>query len=162
MDDHPSGARQRPGGQNPAYRPAHSPWLWMVPPLSWSFSLPTLTESDQSRPLKAAVWDRLIAASACLRVALPKRAVTKVVPLSVSNVEVLADAVPDPYRALVVFALAGAPPGGVLQVTLDRVDFLRGPVRLGRQLIRAQGGVPEFGPPKGAAGFRNVPMPKVV
>jgi len=24
MDDHPSGTRQRAGGQNPAYRPAHS------------------------------------------------------------------------------------------------------------------------------------------
>src|ERR1700734_201384 len=44
---------------------------------------------------KAAVGDRLIAASPCIRIALPKRADTEVVvPLSVSDVEALAAAVP--------------------------------------------------------------------
>ena len=112
---------------------------------------------------KAAVGDRLIAASPCIRVALPKRAAAEVVPLSVSEVESLAAAVPDRYKALIVFAAGmGLRQGECFGLTVDRVDFLRRLVRVDRQLVSARAGVPEFGPPKSRAGFRTVPMPEVV
>jgi hypothetical protein len=44
---------------------------------------------------KAAVADRLIASSPCIRVALPKRTDTEVIPLSVSEVAALVAAVPE-------------------------------------------------------------------
>jgi integrase len=112
---------------------------------------------------KAAVGDRLIASSPCCRIALPKRNDAEVVPLSVSEVEALAGAVPDRYRALIVFAAGmGLRQGECFGLTVDRVDFLRREVRVDRQLISARDGVPEFGPPKSKAGFRTVPMPAVV
>jgi integrase len=112
---------------------------------------------------KAAVGDRLIASSPCIRIALPRRADTEVVPLSVSEVESLAAAVPERYRALIVFASGmGLRQGECFGLTVDRVDFLRRHVRVDRQLISARAGVPEFGPPKSKAGFRTVPMPEVV
>jgi hypothetical protein len=48
---------------------------------------------------KSAVADRLIASSPCIRITLPKRADTEIVPLNVTEVEALAAAVPDRYRA---------------------------------------------------------------
>jgi hypothetical protein len=53
---------------------------------------------------KAAVGDRLIAASPCDRIALPKRDRREIVPLEVEAVERLVTALPDRYRALIVFA----------------------------------------------------------
>ena len=112
---------------------------------------------------KAAVDDRLIAASPCVRISLPKRTDTEVVPLGVSEVEALVAAVPEPYRALIVFAAAmGLRQGECFGLTVDRVDFLRRHVRVDRQLTSALGGVPTFGPPKSKAGFRTVPMPEIV
>lgn len=112
---------------------------------------------------KAAVGDRLIASSPCMRIALPKRTDIEVIPLSVSEVESLVAAVPDRYRALIVFAAGmGLRQGECFGLSVDRVDFLRRTVRVDRQLISACGGVPEFGPPKSKAGFRTVPMPEVV
>ena len=112
---------------------------------------------------KSAVGDRIIASSPCIRIALPKKADTEIVPLSVSEVYALADAVPDRYRALIVFAAGmGLRQGECFGLTVDKVDFLRRTVRVDRQLISAVGGVPEWGPPKSKAGFRTVPVPEVV
>jgi len=112
---------------------------------------------------KAAVGDRLIASSPCVRVALPKRNDAEVFPLSVREVEALVAAVPDRYRALIVFAAGmGLRQGECFGLTVDRVDFLRRQLRVDRQVVAARGGVPEFGPPKTKASFRTVPMPEVV
>lgn len=112
---------------------------------------------------KAAVGDRLIAASPCVKIALPKRNDAEVVPLSVSELEALVAAVPDRYRALIVFGAGmGLRQGECFGLTVDRVDFLRRQVRVDRQLLGARAGIPEFGPPKSKAGFRTVPMPEVV
>jgi len=112
---------------------------------------------------KAAAGDRLIAASPCARIALPKRTASKVVPLSAGDVEALAAAVPDRYRALIVFAAGmGLRQAECFGLTVDRVDFLRRTVRVDRQLVAVRGGVPEFGPPNTMAGFRTVPMPQVI
>jgi len=78
-------------------------------------------------------------------------------------VSALAEAVPERYRALIVFAAGmGLRQGECFGVTVDRVDFLRRLVRVDRQLIAVRGGVPEFGPPKSKPGFRTIPMPDVV
>ena len=112
---------------------------------------------------KAAVGDRLIAASPCERIALPKRAPNEVVPLEIGAVERLAAAVNERFRALIVFAAGtGLRQGECFGVTVDRIDFLRRQVRVDRQLVSAVGGVPVFGPPKSQAGFRTVPLPQVV
>jgi len=112
---------------------------------------------------KAAVGDRLIASSPCVDIGLPKRNEAEVVPLSVGEVEALVAAVPDRYRALIVFAAGmGLRQGECFGLTVDRVDFLRRTVRVDRQLLDARDGVPQFGPPKSRAGFRTVPMPDVV
>lgn len=80
---------------------------------------------------KAAVGDRLIAASPCVKIALPKRNDAEVVPLSVSELEELVAAVPDRYRALIVFGAGmGLRQGECFGLTVDRVDFLRRQVRV--------------------------------
>ena len=112
---------------------------------------------------KAAVGDQLIGASPCNRIALPKREDGEVVPLTAAQVQEMADACPDRYRALVVLAAGtGLRQGECFGLSVDRVDFLHRQVRVNRQLVGAKGGVPEFGPPKSKAGFRTVPLPDVV
>lgn len=112
---------------------------------------------------KAAVADRLIASSPCTGIALPKRPDNEIVPLAVGQVQALVGAVPDRYKALIVFAAGmGMRQGECFGLTVDRVDFLRRQVRVDRQLIAVRAGVPEFGPPKTKAGFRTIPMPDTV
>ncbi len=92
---------------------------------------------------KAAVGDRLIASSPCVRIGLPKRNDAEVVPLNVSEVEALVGAVPDRFRALIVFAAGmGLRQGECFGLTVDRVDFLRRTVRVDRQLLDARDGIP--------------------
>ncbi|HEV3352773.1 MAG TPA: tyrosine-type recombinase/integrase [Acidimicrobiales bacterium] len=112
---------------------------------------------------KAAVGDRLIAVSPCTGIKLPKQDRGEIVPLAIEAVEAFADAVPERYRALILFAAGtGLRQGECFGLTVDRVDFLRRIVRVDRQLVTVKGGVPQFGPPKSQAGFRTVPMPVVV
>lgn len=112
---------------------------------------------------KAAVADRVIAVSPCIRIALPKRISEGIVPLRVSEVEALAAAVPERYKALIVFGAGmGMRQGECFGLTVERVDFLRRQVTVDRQLIAVRGRVAEFGPPKSKAGFRTIPMPKTV
>ncbi len=71
---------------------------------------------------KAAVGDRLIASSPCMRIALPKCNDAEVVPLSVAEVEALAAAVKDRYRALIIFGAGmGLRQGECFGLTVDRV-----------------------------------------
>lgn len=112
---------------------------------------------------KAAVGDRLIPLSPCMNVKLPKKDAAELVPLRVEEVERLAAAMPERYRALIVFdAGMGLRQGECFGLTVDRIDFLRRQVRVDRQLIDVVDGVPTFGPTKSQAGFRTVPMPAVV
>lgn len=112
---------------------------------------------------KAAVGDRLIPASPCVRIALPKGDRHEIVPLEVEVVGALAEAVPARYRALIVLAAGtGLRQGECFGLTVDRVDFLRRQVRVDRQLVGVRDGRPVWGPPKSEAGFRTVPMPGVV
>ena len=98
---------------------------------------------------KSAVADRLIPASPCLRITLPKKTRAVIIPLSVEQVTLLADSMPRCYRALVLFSAGtGMRHGECFGLTVDRIDFLRRTVRVDRQLVGAVGGVPEFGPRK--------------
>ena len=59
---------------------------------------------------KAAVADRLIPASPCIRIALPKRDRSEVVPLEVAQVEAIAEAVHRRYRPMVNLHRRHGPP----------------------------------------------------
>ena len=60
-----------------------------------------------------------------------------------SEVEAMVAAVPDRYRALIVFAAGmGLRQGECFGLTVDRVDFLRRQVRVDRQLVSALRGIP--------------------
>jgi len=112
---------------------------------------------------KAAMADRLIPATPCIRISLPKRERREVVPLEVAQVEAMAEAVNRRYRPMIIFTAGmGLRPGEVFGLTTDRVDFVRRQVRVDRQLLGVTNNVPEFGPPKSDAGYRTVPMPDVV
>ncbi len=79
---------------------AGSPWASR--PAVLASSTTTLVYSVLRMILHSAVADRVIAVSPCERIALPKAPPTQVEPLPVEAVAVLAAAVPDPYRALLV------------------------------------------------------------
>ncbi len=112
---------------------------------------------------RAAVADRLIAVSPCTGIKLPKVEVHRVVPPSVEEVQAIAQAIPERYKALVTFAAGtGLRQGECFGVTLDRVDWLRRQVKVDRQLVLLPGSGPTLAPPKTAASYRTVPLPDVV
>lgn len=84
-----------------------------------------------SRVLSAAVHDRVIAHSPCVRIVLPAPQNSEVVPPEAADVAALAAAVPGRYRALVVlFAGTGLRIGEALGLEVGDVDFLRRTVRV--------------------------------
>ena len=113
---------------------------------------------------RSAVEDRLITHSPCQKINLPEVEESRVVPLPVTTVEALADAVPDRYRALIVLgAGTGIRISEALGLTLDRVDFLKKTVTIDRQLLRVGGAEPRFGPVKDRKNRpRTIPLPAVV
>jgi integrase len=111
-----------------------------------------------SAAMKAAVRDRLIASSPCEGVKLPVFERERVVPLTVEQVQALADAMPDHLRALVIVgAGTGLRTSEALAVTVDRVDWMRRTLTVDRQLAGA-----EFVPPKSKGSRRVVPLPDLV
>jgi integrase len=113
--------------------------------------------------MRAAVTDRLIAASPCVGVKLPKVERARVVPLATAQVTALADAMPERYSALVVLgAGTGLRQGEAFGLTVDRVDFLRRTLTVDRQLVLLPGGPPRLAAPKTEASRRTVPLPQVV
>jgi integrase len=112
-----------------------------------------------SRVMAAAVHDRVIAHSPCVKIALPPVEAAEVVPPSAETVATLAAAVPGGYRALVVLlAGSGLRIGEVLGLEVADVDFLRRTVRVERQ--RRQDGT--LGPTKTPKSTRTVPLGQVV
>jgi integrase len=107
----------------------------------------------------AAVHDRVIAHSPCVKIALPPVEDAEVAPPSADTVAALAEAVPSRYRALVVLlAGSGLRIGEALGLEVSDVDFLRRTVRVERQ--RRQDGT--LGPTKTAKSTRTVPLGQVV
>jgi integrase len=113
---------------------------------------------------KAAVADRMIAASPCSSTKLPEIERPKVVPIPKETVGALADAIDARYRALIVLgAGTGMRIAEALGLTVDRIDFLRREIRVDRQLVRAKGPVPAFGPVKDRKNRpRTIPVGTIV
>lgn len=116
--------------------------------------------------MRSAVADRLIAESPCDGVKLPRieAAHGALVPLTSDQVLAVADTIqPVRYRALVLTAAGlGLRQGEACGLTVDRIDFLRGKVRIDRQLISPTGGKCEFAPTKTATSNRVLPLPSFV
>ncbi|MGI9156950.1 MAG: tyrosine-type recombinase/integrase [Marmoricola sp.] len=112
---------------------------------------------------RAAVADRVIAASPCVGVKLPRKDRREVVPLATEAVEALIDTVPDRYRGLVVLAAGtGLRQGEAFGVDRRAVDFLRRTVKVDQQLVLLPGQPPQVAPPKTDASYRTIPLPQVV
>jgi integrase len=108
--------------------------------------------------LRAAVHDRLIAVSPADGVRLPRREGVMVTPLTVAEVETLADAIrPDLRIAVLVAALTGVRQGELFGLTEDRVRWLRRELVIDRQLLTEKGGL-RLGPTKMARSVRTVPL----
>jgi integrase len=107
----------------------------------------------------SAVDDRKIAVSPCRKLSLPRVDNAEVHPPTVAQVAAMADAVPKPYRALVVLlAGSGVRIAEALALKPSDVDFLRRTLRVERQRSR-EGTVT---PPKTAKSARTVPLAQVV
>jgi len=113
---------------------------------------------------KAAVVDRVVHSSPCIKIRLPEVHRMPVKPMSIEMVESIVEAVPDPYKALVLLgAGTGVRISEALGITLDRVDFLHREVTIDRQLVGTQDGEPAFGPVKDRRNRpRTIPLPDVV
>jgi integrase len=109
----------------------------------------------------AAVQDRLIGSSPMTaRLSLPRSESERVVPLSVAQVQKLADAVPDRCRAAVLTqAGLGLRIAELLALRVQDVDFLRRSVRIESQLT--QDGQHRV-PPKTPRSRRTIPLPQMV
>src|ERR1035437_6399943 len=92
-----------------------------------------------------AVDDRILAASPCHRVRLPRDDRPEVVVPTVEQITALAGAVSPRYRALVVIlAGSGLRIGEALGLNVSDVDFLRRTVKVERQRLPSG----RIGPPK--------------
>lgn len=87
----------------------------------------------------------------------------RVVPLAVDQVNALADAMPEHYRALVLTgAGTGLRPGELFGLQVQHVNFLKRTVRVEQQVQQtAMSGV-YVCPPKTQRSYRTVPLPQVV
>jgi len=115
--------------------------------------------------LRAAVKDRVIPATPCVDIKLPKIAAkSALVPISTETVLALRDALPERYSAFVILAAGtGMRRGEILGLTLDRIALDFGTVRVDRQLARSsRASKPVWCPPKTESSTRTIPVAAVV
>jgi integrase len=111
------------------------------------------------RMFAAAVDDRIIAASPCHRIRLPRDDRPEVVAPTVEQITALAGVIQPRYRALVVLlAGSGLRIGEALGLNVSDVDFLRRTVKVERQRLPSG----RVGPPKTIKSARTVPLGQVV
>ncbi len=109
----------------------------------------------------AAVLDRLIHASPFVKLSMPDADAERIVPLTVDQVETLADAMPARAQALVyVQAGLGLRLGELLALRAEDVDFLRRTVRVEHQLD--PGKAKTRSAPKTRTSRRTLPLPQMV
>jgi len=133
----------------------------LVKTLSATLAPGTVRETYKvaGRMFSAAVDDRVLSASPCHRVTLPRDDRPEVVIPTVEQITTLAAAVPSRYRALVVLlAGSGLRIGEALGLAVSDVDFLRRSVKVERQRLPSG----RIGPPKTAKSARTVPLGQVV
>ncbi len=114
---------------------------------------------------RAAVKDRVLPTTPCLDIKLPKiPPKSSLVPISTETVLALRDAINPRYRVFVTIgAGTGMRRGEILGLTLDRIAFDFGTIRIDRQLSRAaRTGKPVFGPPKTPSSTRVIPVGDLV
>lgn len=115
--------------------------------------------------MRAAVKDRVIPASPCVDIKLPKiEPRSALVPITTETVMALREAMPPRFRAFVtVGAGTGMRRGELLGLTLDRVSFDFATIRVDRQLARtSRSDAVSLGPPKTESSTRTIPVAAVV
>lgn len=115
--------------------------------------------------LRAAVKDRVIPVTPCTDIRRPRiDAKSALVPISTDTVLALRDELPERYRAFATIAAGtGMRRGEILGLTLDRIAFDFGTIRIDRQLARSSRvGSPVWGPPKTESSTRTIPVADVV
>jgi integrase len=122
-----------------------------------------LTARTLASLYRAALRDRLVVSNPCDGLRLPEKVRQRVAPPQVEVVRALAVAMPARLRAAVTLgAGAGLRQGEAFGLTVDRVDFLRGSIRVDRQLVTPKSGPALLGPPKRPASVRTIPVGRVV
>jgi integrase len=112
--------------------------------------------------LRAAVLDKKLPETPCIKIKLPEEEPEKVEPRATEEIEALIDAMPERYRALVILgAGSGLRQGECFGLEVSQIDFLRRELEVSQQLILVSG-KPQIGPPKTKASYRTVPLPQVV
>jgi integrase len=114
---------------------------------------------------RAAIKDRVLPTTPCIDIKLPKiPPKSSLVPISTETVLALRETISSRYRLFVTLAAGtGMRRGELLGLTLDRVAFDFGTIRVDRQLSRAaRSGKPAFGPPKTPSSTRTIPVGDVV
>lgn len=111
--------------------------------------------------LRAAVDDRILGSSpAAVRISIPRDRAPRIVPLTVADVQALADAMPVRCRAMVITqAGLGLRLGELLALRVRDVDMLRRVVRIEWQLAKR---TRERVRPKTPRSIRSIPLPDVV
>ncbi len=105
--------------------------------------------------LSQAVLDGLLVVTPAKGIKLPAKVKERVVPLTDEQVANLAEWVSQEYFPMVVFqAATGVRPSEMTGLTWDRVG--ESSVLIDRQLVAIRDGLPVFGPPKSAAGVREI------
>lgn len=115
--------------------------------------------------LAAASLDRVIPRNpaAGRQVKLPELPRKLVVPLALEQVDALAAAMPDHYRALVtVGAATGLRQGELFGAQVADVDFLRRTLAVERQVQTKRGGGGEIAPLKNRNSYRTIPLGRSV
>ena len=115
-----------------------------------------------SKVLRAAVDSDLLAQTPCRRIPLPKVERHEMRFLDPDEINRLADAMADRYRALVIFdAFCGLRLSELAGLRRRSIDLSTGRVRVCENAVEVRGRV-EWGRPKTSAGVRTVPMPSTV
>jgi integrase len=133
----------------------------LVKTLSATLAPGTVRETYKvaGRMFAAAVDDRILAASPCHRIRLPRDDRPEVIAPTVEEITALVGAVQPRYRALVVLlAGSGLRIGEALGLNVSDVDFLRRTVKVERQRLPSG----RIGPPKTLKSARTVPIGQVV
>lgn len=112
-----------------------------------------------ARVFLAAVDDRVVAASPCRRIILPRLEDAEIVPPSLEQVVSLVMSVEPRYRsAVVLLAGSGLRIGELLGARVGDVDFLRRTIRVERQRLQDN----TIAPTKTGKSVRTVPLGQVV
>jgi len=115
-----------------------------------------------SKVMRAAVDSDLLAQTPCRRIPLPKVERHEMRFLDPDEINRLADAMAERYRALVIFdAFCGLRLSELAGLRRRSIDLSTGRVRVCENAVEVRGHV-EWGRPKTSAGVRTVPMPSTV